>query len=121
MDVVRNKIPSEFVYLHMVKWFTPLLLMLCPVVGYSQFGVNVKYFFGQSETLDSLGISQDGFQVSVEYGFRIKQKRIEFHPGLGYRTTALSEQHEGDFKAFDLDLNTAIYPFDFAGDCDCPT
>lgn len=117
----RNKNTQEFVYLHMVKWFTPLLLILCPLAGYGQFGVNVKYIFGQSETLDLAHISQDGIQASLEYGFRLKQKRIEFHPGLGYRFTLDKPNLEGTMHSFDLDINTAIYPFDFAGDCDCPT
>ena len=105
----------------MIRRFIPVILILCPIASYGQFGVNFKYLFGQSETLDSLNISQDGLHISLEYSFRPKQKRIEFHPGLGYRTTAISNLYEGDIKAFDLDFNTAIYPFDFEGDCDCPT
>ena len=124
----RNKNTQEFVYLHMVKWFTPLLLILCPLAGYGQFGVNVKYLFGQSETLDLAHISQDGIQASLEYGFRLKQKRVEFHPGLGYRFTFFKEGNyfredalHGYFNSIDLDLNTSVYPFDYAGDCHCPT
>jgi hypothetical protein len=105
----------------MAKWFIPLLLILCPLVGYSQFGVNVKYLFGQSEILDEVNLNQDGMQASLEYGFRLKQKRIEFHPALGYRFTWHNSSYDGYFRSLDLDLNTAIYPFDFAGDCHCPT
>jgi len=105
----------------MIKRLIPLILILCPIGIYGQFGLQVKYFFGQSETLDSVNLSQDGFQASIEYSFRLKQKRIEFHPGLGYRTAFQLETYDGYFSALDLDLNIAIYPFDFAGDCDCPT
>ena len=105
----------------MLKWFTPLLLIICPLVSYGQFGANIKYLIGQSETLDSLFIGQDGMQASLEYGFRLKQKRLEFHPGLGYRFTWNKDAFEGYFNSLDLDLNTSIYPFDFAGDCHCPT
>lgn len=105
----------------MILRFTLLLLILCPIASYGQFGVNAKYLFGQSETLDMVNISQDGIQASLEYSFRLKQKRIEFHPGLGYRFTFNRDLYHGYFNAFDLDLNTAVYPFDFEGDCDCPT
>jgi len=125
----KNKNTQEFVYLHMVKWFTPLLLILCPLAGYGQFGVNVKYLFGQSEVLDEYHFSQDGIHASLEYGFRLKSKRLEFHPGLGYRFTFFNnndgnygeEYDYGYFNSIDLDFNTSIYPFDFGGDCDCPT
>jgi hypothetical protein len=102
--------------------------MLCPLAGYSQFGINVKYLFGQSETQDTFRLSQDGVHGSLEYGFRLKEKRLEFHPGLGYRFTFFNKgdysgEHakHGYFNSIDLDLNTSIYPFDFGGDCDCPT
>ncbi|HSF88566.1 MAG TPA: hypothetical protein VLA46_04065 [Saprospiraceae bacterium] len=105
----------------MIRRFIPLILILCPIVSYGQFGVNVKYLFGQSEILDSVNISQDGIQASLEYSFRLKQNRIEFHPGLGYRFTFKEDSYDGYFTAFDFDINTAVYPFDFEGDCDCPT
>lgn len=105
----------------MIYRFITLILILCPLASYGQFGVNVKYLFGQSETLDIQNLSQDGILASFEYSFRLKQKRIEFHPGLGYRFTFNEDSYDGYFTAFDLDLNTAIYPFDFEGDCDCPT
>jgi hypothetical protein len=81
----------------------------------------VKSIFGQSEILDQSHLSQNGFKASVVYGFRLKKKRLEFHPGIGYRSTWNSESYDGYLNAIDLDLNTAIYPFDFGGDCDCPT
>ena len=105
----------------MLKWFTPLLLIICPLVSYGQFGANIKYQIGQSKTLDEVHFSQDGMQASLEYGFRLKQKRLEFHPGIGYRFTWNKDALEGYFNSIDLDLNTSIYPFDFAGDCHCPT
>ena len=105
----------------MIQKATYLILFLFPIACFGQFGGNVRYIFGQSETLELAHISQDGIQASVEYGFRLKQKRVEFHPGLGYRFTLDKPNFEGTMHSFDLDFNTAIYPFDFAGDCDCPT
>lgn len=112
----------------MIRKFYLLLLMSCPIATYGQFGVNVKYLFGQSEYLDEVFLSQDGMQASIEYAFRLKEKRLEFHPGLGYRFTFFKDGNyygegaqQGYFHSIDLDLNTSIYPFDFGGDCDCPT
>ena len=105
----------------MIQKATYLILFLFPIACFGQFGGNVRYIFGKSETLDLAHISQDGIQASLEYGFRLKQKRVEFHPGLGYRFTLDKPNLEGTMHSFDLDFNTAIYPFDFAGDCDCPT
>src|SRR6187551_138388 len=105
----------------MIKRLTPFLLILCPLVSYGQFGVNVKYLFGQSDILDENHLSQDGIQTSVEYGFRLKEKRLEFHPGLGYRFAFynnnegnLGEEYDyGNISSIDFDFNTNIYPFDF--------
>lgn len=98
-----------------------MLISLFPLIGQSQFGVNIKYLQGGSQTLDQVNISQDGVQASLEYGFRLKQKRLEFHPGIGYRTSFNASDYDGYVYGIDIDLNTAIYPFDFGGDCDCPT
>jgi hypothetical protein len=91
------------------------------MLTFSQMSLNIKALFGQSKTLDTVLISQNGFQASLEYGFRLKQKRLEFHPGLGYRITLNRSSAEGYFHSLDMDLNTSVYPFDFAGDCHCPT
>jgi hypothetical protein len=105
----------------MIQKTTYLFLFLFPIACFGQFGGNVRYIFGQSETLDLVHINQDGIQASLEYGFRLKEKRVEFHPGLGYRFSLGKPNFEGSMHSFDLDFNTAIYPFDFGGDCDCPT
>jgi hypothetical protein len=126
----ENNILLKFVIRKMLKRFIHLLLILCPIVSYGQLGVNVKYLFGQSDLLEQNHLSQDGVQASLEYSFRLKEKRLEFHPGLGYRftffneidnDTNLDEENHGYFNSLDLDFNTSIYPFDFGGDCDCPT
>lgn len=113
----------------MLKKYIFLVLILCPIASYGQFSVNVKYISGQSELLDEYRFSQDGIHAALEYGFRLKSKRVEFHPGLGYRFTFFNhgdkdysvENDYGYSNSIDLDFNTSIYPFDFAGDCDCPT
>jgi len=117
----HNKAECQAVKVNMSRWFCILLISAVPCFGYSQYGLNIKTFFGQSETLDDVNISQDGLQASIEYNFRLKQKRIEFRPGLGYRVTWNSSNYDGYFISYDFDFNTAIYPFDFGGDCHCPT
>lgn len=113
----------------MIRRFIPLILILCPIVSYGQFSLNVKYIFGQSELLEDNYFSQDGIHAALEYGFRLKSKRLEFHPGLGYRFTFFNDKEKdysedndyGYLNSVDLDFNASIYPFDFGGDCDCPT
>jgi len=124
----ENNIIRKFVTRKMLKKYIHLLLILCPIVSYGQFGINVKYLFGQSDLLEEYNLSQDGIHASLEYGFRLKEKRLEFHPGLGYRFTFFKEgdylsddAKHGYFNSIDLDFNTSIYPFDFGGDCNCPT
>lgn len=105
----------------MIGRFSLLLFILSPFASFCQYGVQIKHLFGKSDLLDTANISQNGLHTSLEYSFRLKEKRVEFHPGIGYRFTWNSATSDGYFNAFDLDLNTSIYPFDFGGDCDCPT
>lgn len=113
----------------MIRRFIPTILILCPIISYGQISLNLKYISGQSELLGEYRFSQDGMHASLEYGFRLKSKRLEFHPGLGYRFTFFNHGDKdyskdnvyGYSNSLDLDFNTSVYPFDFAGDCDCPT
>jgi hypothetical protein len=94
-----------------------LLLILAPIHAFSQYGINARYLSGNSGT----GISQKGFQAGLEYYFRLKSNRVEFHPMLGYRRSFESEMAPGYYSSIDLDFNAAFYLFDFEGDCNCPT
>ncbi len=105
----------------MIRCFSFLLLLLMPCICVGQIGMNVRYLFGKSEILDLENINQDGIHASLEYNFRLKQKRVEFRPGLGYRFTFNDLAYDGNLKSIDLDFGIAVYPFDFGGDCDCPT
>ncbi len=105
----------------MWKRLTCLVLLACPVLAFGQYGLHVRYLMGQTDSLDINKINQNGLHATLEYHFRLKQKRLEFHPGLGYRFTWKSPDAYGYFTSVDLDLNTSIYPFDFEGDCHCPT
>ncbi len=116
-----NKPGGIHVFSNMTHRLLLLGFLLLPVLASSQIGINYKYIIGKSDFLSANGISQDGHQYLVEYNFRLKQKRLEFRPGAGYRYTFGGNLRVGHFNAYDLDLGVAIYPFDFAGDCHCPT
>ena len=120
-QVVYNKTCELNVKIAMLRWCTFLLLTSLPCLCFSQIGVNVRYLFGKSDILELENISQDGVHASAEYHLRLKEKRLEFRPGLGYRFTFNSSSYDGHIRSFDFDIGTAIYPFDFGGDCDCPT
>ena len=58
-----------------------------------------------------------GLALAFDYWFRLKQKRLEFLPTLYYTN------HYSAYKIKNIgfQFRTTIYPFDFAGDCNCPT
>ncbi|HHM21139.1 MAG TPA: hypothetical protein ENJ20_03855 [Bacteroidetes bacterium] len=66
--------------------------------------------------------SPTGYYIGVDYWLRLKQKRIEFFPEAGYGLVKADLDQTGlEIRSFGFHLNTNVYPFDFAGDCDCPT
>ena len=105
----------------MTRWFFLLFISSIPCLCISQVGIYSRYLFGKSDILDAEYIGQNGQHTSLEYNFRLAQKRLEFRPGVGYRTTFQGNNGDGHIKGYDFDIGTAIYPFDFGGDCDCPT
>ncbi|MDQ3017596.1 MAG: hypothetical protein M3R25_12880 [Bacteroidota bacterium] len=105
----------------MVRWLSLFVITAFPCLCFCQLGINSRYLIGQSRILDTVGMSQNGVHTSIEYHMRLKQKRLEFRPGLGYRFTFNSPDLNGNLTSYDFDFGTAIYPFDFAGDCNCPT
>ena len=103
---------------------------------YGQFGV--RAFVGQNhfnrweEILATTprpretNILTNGYSFSVDYWIRPQNFRLEFFPELGYETITTSVSHIEEtssysVNAFRAGLNMHFYPFDFRGDCDCPT
>lgn len=101
--------------------FFTIIIFLLPASGYAQIGINSRYIFGKSDLLDQVSINQNGQHTSIEYNFRLKQKRVEFRPGIGYRSTFAGNNWDGHLNGMDVDFGVAVYPFDFGGDCNCPT
>ena len=106
------------------------LLLSMSVTIYGQVGVSSGFqTFVAEEWTDLLGDitgqnfdQATGFNVGIDYWMRLKEKRVEFLPELNYSSHSTSSGFsEIDVSLLGIHLNTNIYPFDFAGDCDCPT
>jgi hypothetical protein len=111
--------------------FLPLLVaVLSYQVLFAQIGVSGSYKWMQapdwSDYFDGeLGTNpypQPSWNFGVDYWFRLKNKRVEFLPEVSY------EKHKYLFgngwvrsTFYSLAFNVNLYPFDFDGDCNCPT
>lgn len=66
-------------------------------------------------------------EVSLAYWFKLKEKRVEFHPAVVYgtnkdeRTGIDANTQQYHWQSFYLEVPMHIYPLDFDGDCNCPT
>lgn len=101
-------------------------LVVAPLLVSAQIGAGVKYTgLTSSPWLDVLmdDYPSSGVELSGYYWFRLKEKRIEFLPEIGY---GLVSDISGDDSYLNLDyafvnFNTDFYLFDLINDCDCPT
>ncbi|HEX5112226.1 MAG TPA: hypothetical protein VFV79_05230 [Saprospiraceae bacterium] len=116
MDGYQNSRHSYCVRAVMRRLLTLLAFALLPLIASSQIGINARYQKG-----NSFYINQSGFYAGLEYYFRLKTHRVEFHPMLGYRRSFDTKPTVGYNSSIDFDINTAFYLFDFEGDCNCPT
>ncbi len=65
---------------------------------------------------------KSGWDVGLDYWFRLKKRRIEFMPEVSFASYKHDFSNgESRLKQFGLHFNTAIYVFDLASDCNCPT
>jgi hypothetical protein len=63
-----------------------------------------------------------GWQVGMDYWFRLKKRRIEFTPEVSFANFKHSfSEGEMRMRQFGFHFNTAVYLFDLASDCNCPT
>ncbi len=86
--------------------------------------------FDNANYLRERNLFLSGYNVGVNYWFRLKKKRVEFFPTITYSQYKTLHDLEADFNLADLLLfqtsflgahfDTRIYPFDFGSDCDCP-
>lgn len=101
-----------------------LLLLLVSAPAFSQVAVTASANFPQTQwpgaASSDLGTFdwEVGSEFALGYWFRLKNKRIEFLPSVYYATTSDGSL---DLRELGAAFNVNVYPFDFGGDCDCPT
>jgi hypothetical protein len=63
-----------------------------------------------------------GWNVGIDYWFRLKNRRVEFTPELSYESHSFSfETGEIEHRLMSFHFNTNLYFLDFDNDCNCPT
>jgi hypothetical protein len=125
--------------MHLYKSFILVLLTLGFVLPTSgQFGLNLSYTSpANSPDWDEAIADEDGLQsagmgVALDYWFRLKNYRVEFLPEIGASWGAASRtivdagvvgpvDADARWLQYHLLVNINLYPFDFEGDCNCPT
>ncbi len=100
----------------------------------AQFSVQYKYGLTTTDAQDEhsrlVGESEVfnlSHEVGLAYWFKLKERRVEFHPSINYGTnqdmdvTIDGSTKEYNWQSFYLDVPMHIYLLDFEGDCNCPT
>ena len=102
--------------------------------NYGQFGLRVKYNSTkynewaqdlEDKTNFSEKLLPTGYEIGVDYWFRLKKRRIEFMPELAYSYSKTNIENIAinsvQLTGFHFNFNTHIYALDMEGDCNCPT
>ncbi len=113
----RLMMKNIVVALVLVFFASPSFCQLGVVGGVKSFNVN-----GWNPQFKEPPYPLAGWQVGLDYWFRLKKRRIEFVPELNF------SKHQKDFQsgklehsALGLQFNVDFYVFDLASDCNCPT
>jgi len=113
---------------------TSLFALLFMSSSFSQIGFSVGYKHLDATNWENLianynvsvedGLSplKEGTDFAFDYWFRLKKRRVEFHPELSY-SRFIRNSKDIDLKTgmINFSFHTNIYPFDFGEDCNCPT
>ena len=120
-------------------WFKLVLLLVCTstcfhVTVHAQFGVRLKYNSNnfnnwENTLLQRFSIDEklfaNGYEVGLDYWFKLKKRRIEFMPELSYSKSATTFNNPSidrfNINIFSFNFHSQIYALDLEGDCDCPT
>ena len=88
--------------------------------GYQTFRAdNWERFYIENEPRAIYPIS--GYQIGIDYWFRLKKRRIEFTPELSFASMeGKAGTNSLSHTTFGFYFFTNVYPFDLASDCDCP-
>ncbi len=114
-----------------------LIIFICSIQWCSaQVGIRAYYnlsnhavwseSLSQVSGLNEAGIHERSYHFGVDYWLRFPNLRWEFMPEISYEfsdntITTTTGQNNYNLKLYGLQLNSHIYPFDFYGDCECPT
>lgn len=115
-----------------MKQFVIIFFLLPCCLLSAQIGLNLRYALNQAENwrLENVLTGQatenlynNGPNLGFDYWFRLKNKRVEFLPELGYSNykTKLSSGTNLTWANVEFQFNTNFYLFDFKNDCNCPT
>jgi hypothetical protein len=117
-----------------------LLLTFCVVIfsiinSSAQFGIRLKYNSNNYKNWES-AINQryntkntllpSGYEIGLDYWFRLEKRRIEFMPELYFSQSATTYTgteilDKINVTGVGFNFHTQIYALDFEGDCNCPT
>lgn len=113
------------------------LFLMYSACAQAQFGVRIKYnsqnfvdWSNAAEKRISFGgrgfdLYSNGYELGIDYWFRLPKKRIEFLPEVSYTLANTTVDHpifeKFTYKAINLNFHTQIYALDLEGDCNCPT
>lgn len=119
-----------------VKWVYVVLLFVFTDTVHAQFGARVKYnnmAFSDWETAlnkfdnnSNQSLFNHGFELGLDYWFRLKKRRVEFMPEVSYASASTSYPSNlgldrVNLSVFNFNFHSQIYALDMEGDCDCPT
>jgi hypothetical protein len=114
----------------MPRLFT-FLLLLCSVTGFAQLAVSTSANFHQTrwdindESVENFLDWKVGNEVAVGYWFRLPEKRVEFLPTVYFASSSTDDnvvdRTQIQLREYGFEFKVNVYPFDFGGDCDCPT
>ncbi len=114
-----------------MRFFFSALLLFIGLSVQAQLGVQATANFNSSSAVFVAGLGEadivefdTGAEFAVNYWFRLPKQRVEFLPTLYYAQSSDDWSNPDNniyLKEFGAQFKTNIYPFDFLGDCDCPT
>lgn len=118
-----------------MRYFLILWFCLSSFIIYGQFGLRMSYGVSNTDKWNDeyqkLNVNEGKFlnsslELGADYWFRMKNIRLEFLPMLyisidRHTTNNIQGLRTLSKGSIGAKFNTYIYPFDFFGDCDCPT
>jgi len=96
----------------------------------AQIGLSISYKWMQAPNWGDYHKNELGdnpypladWNFGIDYCFRLKNKRVEFLPEASFvKQEYFFDNGWAKYSFYNLALNVNLYPFDFDGDCNCPT